>query len=373
MIPKPLGLAGCLLLVAAGCGSDARAARSPWAALWPGLPVTEVRAAGDGCVPAPGAAPGEQVLAVTNTSAAALELRIVLPDSPAAVFEIEPVGPATTRAQPVRLAPGRYRYACYFEERRVMYSDVFAVAGAAPAAGGPDSAQAVLPVSVQDLDPAVRAYERWVAEQLPRLGDEARRTASGGEAGRAGWLAAHRRYETLGAAYDAFGDAGKAVEDAFAKSEAALWPGQERSAGGDPAAAGHELAEAVDALAKDFPSAQVDPLDLGLRAHEIVEDSIEKTLTGRDDHGSRSMLATLAANLDGVRELLDLLGPLLRPRLASLDQLRGELDAAGALVSGTPRANPLAQAAQQRLNAAFGQLAEHLAKVAAICDVRRSR
>ncbi|EFV13924.2 hypothetical protein [Segniliparus rugosus] len=360
-----LALSGCLLLVAAGCASDAGAGLSPWAALWPGLPVTEVRAVGDGCVAEPKAATGEQVMAVTNTSAAPLELRVVLPDSPAAVFEIEPVAPASTRAQPVRLAPGRYRYACYFEERRVMYSEPFAVAPAEEAAAGPGPAplgatRAILPVSVQDLDPTARAYEQWVAGQLPLLAAEARQAAAGGEPGKQGWLSAHRRYETLGAAYDAFGDAGEAVQAAFASAEAALWSGR-----GDPAQAGGALASAADALAEDFPQAQVDPLDLGLRAHEIVEDAIEKTLTGRDDHGSHSMLATLAANLDGVRELLGLLDPLLRPRLPSLDRLRDELDAAGALVA--------ARQTGQRLNASFGQLAEHLAEVAAICDIRRSR
>lgn len=366
MIPKPLGLVACLGLVAAGCASAAGVRPSPWAALWPGLPETEVRAVGDGCVTSPTAGAGDQLLVVTNTSAAALTLRVVLPDSPAAVFELEPVAPAATRAQPLRLAPGRYRYACYFEERRVMYSEPFAAAEAAGAVPAPFAApRAILPVSVQDLDPAAQAYERWVAEQLPQLADESRLAGAGGEAGRAGWLAAHRRYETLGAAYDAFGESGDAVEDAFARSEAALWAGP--GATGRTARAGRELAEAVGALAKSFPMAQVDPLDLGLRAHEIVEDSIQKTLTGRDDHGSHSMLATLAANLDGVRELLVLLDPLLRPRLPSLDRLRGEIDAARALVVGRARPD------QQRLDATFGQLAERLAEVAAICDVRRSR
>ncbi|WP_049773335.1 EfeM/EfeO family lipoprotein [Segniliparus rotundus] len=351
MIFKQSSLAGCLLLLLAGCSGAAGPARPPWAVSWPGLPVTEVRAIGDGCVRDPAARPGEQVMVVANTSAAPLELRIVLADSPAAVFELEPVAPATARAATARLAGGRYRYACYFEEQRVMYSEPFEVVGA------PGDQQAVAAVSMQDLNPVAREYEHWVAGLLPQLRQQTAAIAVGGAAGKRSWTAAHRLYETLGAAYDAFGDQGQAVEDGFASVEDALWRGA------DAADASRTLTEAVDALADSFPEAEVDPLALGLRAHEIVEDSIDKTLSGRDDHGSHTALATLAANLDGVTKLLDLLDPLLRTRYSALPALRAELVSAQALVSGHPP--------RQRLNAVFSQLAEDLAPVAAICDIRR--
>jgi iron uptake system component EfeO len=318
---------------------------------WPGLPVTDVRAIGDGCVRDPAARPGEQVVAVANTSAVPLELRIVLADSAAAVFELEPVAPATTRAGTARLAGGRYRYACYFEEQRVMYSEPFEVAE------GHGGQQAVAAVSMQDLNPVARAYEQWVASLLPQLRQQAAAIAAGGAAGKRSWTAAHGLYETLGAAYDAFGDQGQAVEDGFVSAETALWRG------GDAADASRKLTEAVDALADSFPEAEVDPLALGLRAHEIVEDSIDKTLSGRDDHGSRTTLVTLAANLAGVAKLLDLLDPILKTRYPELPALRAELAAAQKLVSGDPP--------RQRLNAMFSQLAEDLAPVAAICDIRR--
>jgi iron uptake system component EfeO len=351
-------LAALAAFVLAGCSGAASETRPPWSQLWPGLPVNSIQAVSDGCVAQPSALSGEQVVAVSNGSAVPLDLRITTADSPAAVFELEPIAPATTRARTARLGPGHYRYACFFEEKPVMYSEPFTVAGA----GAGDGVAAVLPVSMQDLDPVARAYEQWVKTLLPQLRAHARAMAVGGDTGKREWTHAHRIYETLGAAYDAFGDTGEAVEDAFAQAESALWTG-----GGDAAQVAGKLSDSVDALASGFPEEQVDPLALGLRAHEIVEDAVEKTLTGRDDHGSHTMFVTLAANLEGVAKLMDLLGPLLRERFPGLDRLRGELSAAQSLIAAG------ATGGQQRLNAVFSQLAEDLAPVAAICDIRRDK
>ena len=62
---------------------------------------------------------------------------------------------------------------------------------------------------------------------------------------------------------------------------------------------------------------------MGLRAHEIVENAEQFELTGRTDYGSGTDLATANANIDGTREILALLRPLLTardPRLAALDR-----------------------------------------------------
>ena len=72
----------------------------------------------------------------------------------------------------------------------------------------------------------------------------------------------------------------------------------------------------------------MDPVDTGLRAHEITEDSIQLDLTGRSDFGSGTSLATARAGLDGTAELLKVLHPLLAPSDPALSALTGRLKGA---------------------------------------------
>ena len=67
-----------------------------------------------------------------------------------------------------------------------------------------------------------------------------------------------------------------------------------------------------------FPAMEVDLLDIGLRTHEILENALEFQLTGQDDYGSGTTLATTAANITGTRELLQILHPLLVARYRGL-------------------------------------------------------
>ena len=74
----------------------------------------------------------------------------------------------------------------------------------------------------------------------------------------------------------------------------------------------------MDALLAWWPTQEIPLLDIGLRAHEILENALEFQLTGHDDYGSGTTLATTLANIAGTRELLALLHPLLAPRYAGL-------------------------------------------------------
>ena len=64
----------------------------------------------------------------------------------------------------------------------------------------------------------------------------------------------------------------------------------------------------VKALQKSWPSTQIDLLDIGLRTHEILENALQFQLSGHDDYGSGSTLATTEANITGTEELLRLAG-----------------------------------------------------------------
>jgi high-affinity iron transporter len=107
---------------------------------------------------------------------------------------------------------------------------------------------------------------------------------------------------------------------------------------------------------------------LPLRTHEILEDALRDELSGDDDYGSGTDMASVEADVDGTRELLSLLAPLLRPRApdlistvtAQLDRLDTAL--AAAQVGGQWVAVdqvPLAQ--REQVDGAVGAALETLA------------
>ena len=74
----------------------------------------------------------------------------------------------------------------------------------------------------------------------------------------------------------------------------------------------------MNALLAWWPTQQIPLSDVGLRTHEILENALEFQLTGHDDYGSGTTLATHARQHRGNRELLGLLRPLLAPRYPGL-------------------------------------------------------
>ena len=72
--------------------------------------------------------------------------------------------------------------------------------------------------------------------------------------------------------------------------------------------------------------------------HEILENALEFQLTGHDDYGSGTTLATTQANITGTLELLAILHPLLVPRYAALPAVSASLDRLNTLLVGGPGA-----------------------------------
>jgi iron uptake system component EfeO len=127
-----------------------------------------------------------------------------------------------------------------------------------------------------------------------------------------------------------------------------------------------------------LPHLEVEPLDLALRAHEIMENSLQFEFTGRTDYGSGSNLATVQANLTGDREVIDVLRPLLTsryPQLSEVDIWSARLDALLAAQhhpdgSWTP-ISALSTTDREHLDGALSELVEVLAPIAVICEPRR--
>jgi iron uptake system component EfeO len=328
---------------------------------------------------------GDQTLQVVNRGTVATDVEVIEVPSGAVHGEIEGLGVGLTRSLRVVLGGGDFAIRCGVE-------DIGPFTGPTVHIAGPRGAPGVVPVTVNDLTGPLRAYTGYVANGLTTL---VNRTTALRDAVRAGdlrkarsaWLPAHVAYIRLGAAYGAFGDTdglinggpgglprGVADPDftGFRRLEYGLWHGQSAKTL-TPVA--DKLTTNVVALRRDFPRSQIDPRDLGLRAHEILEDVDRETLTGGADQGSGSELAEVAASLDGTRELVGVLRPVLTTRYPAMSEVDTGMKRLDALLAGLRPYRPLAALSRTdraRLNGAVGDLVEKLAPVAVICEPRRT-
>ncbi|MFI5730791.1 EfeM/EfeO family lipoprotein [Kribbella sp. NPDC051587] len=319
-----------------------------------------------------GAQTGRQQLILHNTGDASAEVDLVELGSNKVYGEVEGLGPNTMAPMDVQLGAGKYAIRCLIEDTSVITGPAVTITGDAP--GGP----AATAVTKNEMLPLVKQYEAAVASGVADLIVKTEKLRSDIDTGnlvaaRNDWLAAHLTYNSLGAAYDAFGDFADKIDGSggFHPLEKGLWHNAS-AASLKPIAA--QLVVDVRGLQKDLPNEQVDPNDLGLRAHEIMENALQFELTGENDQGSGTSLATALANLDGTAKVLAILDPVLKPRYPELADVQ-KWEARTRTLLAAHRTTPvdkLDQHTRQQLNGAVGELLEKLAPVAAICEVRRS-
>lgn len=333
---------------------------------------------------------GRQHLVLRNTDSRPGSVDLVGVTGGAVYAEIEPLAAGTEDTVDADLGAGRYALRCYMEDEPAVTGPPVILTGHRRG-----TTPAVRPVSQADLIPATKAYEKYVTGRLPHLLALARRlrtdvTSGDLAAARRDWAPAHLAYLALGAAYGAFGTLDAAIDGRADGRPAGVhdpsWQGLHRIEYGlwhaEPAASlapvTARLVSAVRQLQAQFPSTQLDPGEIAIRAHEITEDAIEFALTGRDDYGSHSALATVRADLDATSTVLALVRSLLAPRYPALPALDAQLRRAAADVVATrtgrgyPALDRLPRAARERIDADLGALAETLAPVAAILEPRRT-
>jgi iron uptake system component EfeO len=330
--------------------------------------------------------PGPQTFLLHNTGSVTAEAYLVDPASGTVYGEVEGLGAGTTRPLQVTLGNGDYAFKCLPEETAAILGPVAKVTG-----GDEKSSPGVSPVTNADLIGPLKTYRDHVIAGLGTLvdGTSALKAAVARQdraASQAAWLTAHLSYERLGAAYDAFGDSdgvlnGTAADvtdpgfTGFHRLEHGLWHDEAMDA---LIPVANRLDDDAHALQQSFPEAQVDQADLGLRAHEIMENTLQFELTAKTDYGSGTTLATALANLDGTRAVLDVLRPLLTPRFPGLSGVDTWLNRTQSAVEGARRPDgswtPVAQLSasqRQKLNGDVSELAERLAPIAAIAEPRR--
>ncbi|MFF0343340.1 EfeM/EfeO family lipoprotein [Kribbella sp. NPDC004875] len=315
---------------------------------------------------------GRQTLMLHNTGDASAEVDLVEVTSNKVFGEVEGLGPNTAAPMDVQLGAGQYAIRCLIEDTDPITGPSVTLTG--DAKGGP----AAVAVTKNDMLPLVKQYEAAVATGVAQLAaktDKLRGDVDAGNlvAARSDWLSAHLAYNSLGAAYGAFGDFADKIDGAdagFHPLEKGLWHNA-TAAALKPIAT--KLAADVHGLQADLPNQQVDPNDLGLRAHEIMENALQFELTGENDQGSGTSLNTALANLNGTANVLAILKPVLEPRYPALPEVQKWEDRTRALLTAH-QSTPVAQldrGTREQLNGAVGELLEKLAPVAAICEVRR--
>ena len=261
------------------------------------------------------------------------------------------------------------------------------------------AAGAVPRVTPRDYRGPIATYKRYVRRQLGTLLGEvavlraaiARHDLAGA---RAAWLKADARYESIGAAYGAFGDLDAAVNGGpdglpggirspeftgLHRIELALW--RHRSTR-DAAAPARHLARAVARLRAKVGAMTIDPLEYSLRAHEILEDAIHLQLSGQASPWSGSALVALRAEVRGTEVVLGTLRPLIVRRdvggalpqahraLSRLSTALARLERAD---GSLPRWDRLAQRNRELVDGLAAGAAEQLAYVPELIDPRPPR
>lgn len=249
-------------------------------------------------------------------------------------------------------------------------------------------------VDAASYRPAIVAYRRHVRRQLAAMdGDLA---ALGGAvaardlpAARSAWLRADYRYETIGAAYGAFGELDARINGlpgglrggvrsrrftGLHRVELALWGKRSTAAASRPAAL---LRRDVAKLRSRIGTIEIEPRDFALRSHEVLEDSLHLQLAGRASRWSSASLVALAANIAGTRVVVRGVAPIasranpVRVERAerSLDRLDRALRALrrrGRL----PRWDSVAQRGRERIAGFAAAAAEDLAYLPELADPR---
>jgi len=332
--------------------------------------------------------PGWHTIKISNQGTSGAEIDLVNPANEAVYAEIENTGPGTVNPITIDFGSGKYALLCLFTDFGPLQGATVTVAG--HAAGTP----AVLPVTYNDLIPLAKKYQAETATALKVLAPETATLAAavrGGNltAARRDWLTAHLQYETLGDAYDAFGNFDTEIDgraDAtgvtspqwtgFFRLEYGLWHGQSLTS---LVPVADTLNRDVDQLVTWWQTQQVPLADLGRRAHEVIENALEFQLTGHDDYGSGTTLASADAAITASRVLLALLHPLLGPRYPGLPAVYSGLSLLQSLLEKEKLPNglwvpvsALPASTRQAIDAAGGAVLQSLAPIASITEPRNT-
>ena len=281
---------------------------------------------------------GQRELTVANTGSSVVDVTLVGAASPLVYGEVDDLAPGVNRTMTAVIPPGRYRVDCTYSENASLDSAAVTVTGPPVHDANP-----YRPVTFYQVQASLTAYRKDVSAGLATLAAATAHLRALADAGllaqtKEAWLVAHLDYERLGAAYDTFGSFNDEIDGrpnglrlgvddpgwtGFLRLEYALWHNQSPAT---VAGVADALDSDVNGLVAAFPDQTIQPNDLSLRAHEILENTLQFQLTGESDEGSHTSLATALANVEGTEMTLGTIAPLLSSRdPALLATTRAEL------------------------------------------------
>jgi high-affinity iron transporter len=322
-----VGLIGATLLVLPSSGGASAA---------PSHPVALTTAA---CAPgwtSPRA--GRQTFVIANRTTRQGAIYLFNPFTGVTVGQRTGLPPKSSTTMRITLKPGHYAWSCHLSGQ-ATHQSVEVTVRPIPVltAAGPTTK---IPVAPSQLTGPVQSYRTYVQSQLGLLVTQVaglRAAIAGGQLGQAesSWLTAHLTWQRLGAAYDAFGTLGTRINglaigqdvgqtpgsggevsfEGFHKIERDLWGQADLGQAGLDS---DQLATNLATLVARFSADSIPPAELLLRTHEILEDSQRDELSGADDYGSGTDMASVEADVTGTEVLLHLLAPLLKSRAPDL-------------------------------------------------------
>jgi len=191
----------------------------------------------------------------------------------------------------------------------------------------------MLTATGRDLTPlgeVAEQYRSYVGDKLTALASQVARLRDGlpgndRTSAQRRWLTCQLTWQQIGAAYGSFGGWGdkisglasglpQGVDDpAFTglhRIEYGLYSGEPL-----PALRRHvdRLASDVAGLRTALVKLEIDPTNMPIRCHEVLEDSLRDHLSGQSDYGSGMAYALTAGDVVASRELLGLLKPYFPP------------------------------------------------------------
>jgi iron uptake system component EfeO len=334
------------------------------------------------------AKPGWYTFQINNQGVDGAEVDLTNPANGAIYAELENTGPDTVTPMSLDLGSGKYAFLCLFSDSSPLAGPTVTVAG--DVKGTP----AILPITYNDLIPVAKKYQADLEAGIKVLAGETDALKAAVDSGnltaaKRDWLTAHYQYETLGDAYGAFGDFDTEINgraDAvgvsspkwtgFYRLEYGLWHGQSAT---ELARVARTLDSDVHGLLAWWPSQQITLSDLGRRAHEQIENALQFLLSGHDDYGSGTTLASTVASIQASRTLLGLLQPLITPRYPRLPDVYTDLDTLQSLLEKEQLpsgwwvpVSALSTQTREQIDAACDQALQDLAPIASITEPRNT-
>lgn len=333
-------------------------------------------------------ATGPQTFLIHNVSASPVDVSLTNATTGGVYAEIEGIGPGTTRPMQVVVGSGQYAFACDGGD----YGDLTGPTTDVP--GNVPDSEAVVPATVTQTLTAVAKEKAYVERGLATVARQTTELAADIGAGnltaaRGAWLTAHLSYERLGSAYGMFGNYDDEIDGTqdglpggvrdpsftgFYRIEYGLWHGQPATELAGPA---QQLSTTVNALRTAYPGMVPYPQaalsDLALRTHEILEHTIRFQLSGADDFGSGTTLATADANIDATRSQLAMLAPMLSTRYQDLSAVYAWLDRLQRLIQARHTGNwtpvrMLTASQREAIDSAAAQTVQLLAPIAVMFE-----